>query len=181
MTGLVASAVILFTILFFLPYFKYLPQTTLAAIVLFAATGLIETHDFVYFYMMRSWVDMAVLAACSLMTLLAGVEVRCVAGCGHLCGRARLRYVLRFGRAGQSAYPFAGPGGVRECACAHRQGSCSRSVCRSCWSSRTCRNLFSRCTAATPTISVSTGTYYNDQTVTISNGGLGTIYYTTNG
>ena len=68
--------VILITILFMLPYFKYLPQTTLAAVVLYAAWGLIEAHDIVYFFHLRAWADLAIVAACSLVTLLAGVEVR---------------------------------------------------------------------------------------------------------
>ena len=76
LTGFIASIIILFTILFMLPYFKYLPETTLAAIVLFAAYGLVEVEDLVYFYHLRAWSDMAITAACFFITLLAGVEVR---------------------------------------------------------------------------------------------------------
>ena len=58
-----------------LPYFKYLPQTTLAAVVLFAVYGLLEFEDLIYFYHLRAWVDMAIAVACFLVTVLAGVEV----------------------------------------------------------------------------------------------------------
>ena len=64
------------TILFMLPYFKYLPQTTLAAIVLYAAWGLVETEDLVYFYRLRAWSDLIIAAFTYSVTLLAGVEVR---------------------------------------------------------------------------------------------------------
>ena len=75
LTGFIASLVILMTILFMLPYFKYLPETTLAAIVLYAALGLVEVDDLVYFYRLRAWSDIAITFACFLVTVLAGVEV----------------------------------------------------------------------------------------------------------
>jgi MFS superfamily sulfate permease-like transporter len=78
LTGFFASLLILITILFLLPYFKFLPQTTLAAIVLFAAYGLVDLQDLVYFYRLRAWADLAITAACFSITVLAGVEVRSV-------------------------------------------------------------------------------------------------------
>jgi len=74
--SLVAAVILLFTILFMLPLFADLPQTTLATIVMYAAYSLIELEDLVFFYHLRAWRDLAITTACFLMTLLAGVEVR---------------------------------------------------------------------------------------------------------
>jgi len=77
LASLVATVILLFTILFMLPLFADLPLTTLATIVMYAAYSLIELEDIVFFYHLRAWRDMAITVACFLMTLLAGVEVRC--------------------------------------------------------------------------------------------------------
>ena len=73
--GLVAGMVVLFVILFALPLFYFLPKAALASIILVAACGLIEVHDFVFLYKLRAWTDVGLLCTTFFVTIIVSIEV----------------------------------------------------------------------------------------------------------
>ncbi|KCV73239.1 hypothetical protein H696_00780 [Fonticula alba] len=75
MHGLIASIFVLFTILFLLPMFQWLPLSTLAAIVMYAAYSLLEWHDYFFMWRIRAYSDLAMAAATFLVTVLVSVEI----------------------------------------------------------------------------------------------------------
>lgn len=75
MTGVVASFIVLATCLFLMPVFKHLPKTTIAAIILFAASKLIELDDILYLFRMHAWIETALALLTFVITFLFGPEI----------------------------------------------------------------------------------------------------------
>lgn len=73
-TGLVASTVVLFTFLFLMQAFFFLPKATIAAIILFAASKLIELDDIIFLVKIRAWIEAALALVTFLFTFLFGPE-----------------------------------------------------------------------------------------------------------
>jgi len=74
MAGAITGIYAMFTTLFLLFLFYYLPMAILGSIVTFAAYKLIEWHDFIYFYKVRAWQDLIIALTCFAITFLIGVE-----------------------------------------------------------------------------------------------------------
>lgn len=42
---------------------------------MFAAYGLLDVHEFVYFFRIKAWPELAIAFSCTLITYMLGVEV----------------------------------------------------------------------------------------------------------
>ncbi len=73
LASIITSAMIALTLLFLTDYFYYLPTVTLAAIIIVAVTGLIDTHEPVHLYKVKKQ-DFISWVVTFLTTLLLGVE-----------------------------------------------------------------------------------------------------------
>jgi len=80
MFTLIASFVILFSLLFLGPVFYYLPKVIMSAVIIVAAYGLLEFEDIVFVWKMKGWKDMAVMLVTFVITLSISVEVGIMAG-----------------------------------------------------------------------------------------------------
>lgn len=74
LAGIVTGVIILFTILFLLPAFYYLPKAVMASIVVVAAAGLLEMHDLQFMIRIRAWTDLLLSLMTFLITLFWSVE-----------------------------------------------------------------------------------------------------------
>lgn len=73
LASLLTALFIALTLLFFTPLFTYLPNAVLAAIVMVAVAGLIDTKEFFHLYALKR-IDAATLAITFATTLLIGIE-----------------------------------------------------------------------------------------------------------
>ncbi|KAJ1549350.1 Solute carrier 26, partial [Cladochytrium tenue] len=73
--GFVTGVIILVTIVALLPLFYFLPKAVCSAIIVVAATKLIELHDVVFILKLRAWNDLGLLLLTFLSTLLVSIEV----------------------------------------------------------------------------------------------------------
>jgi high affinity sulfate transporter 1 len=72
--GFVTSIVVLLTILFAGPLFYYLPKVVMAAIIMVAATGLIELEDIVFMTKVRAYRDIFLFFLTFLLTIFLGID-----------------------------------------------------------------------------------------------------------
>ncbi|MEM1347794.1 MAG: solute carrier family 26 protein [Myxococcota bacterium] len=81
MASLVTAAVIAISLLFFTPLFYFLPQTVLAAIIMTAVFGLIDTHEVAHLWKVKRS-DLALLGLTFFATLGLGIEQGILLGVG---------------------------------------------------------------------------------------------------
>ncbi|KAJ3356533.1 Solute carrier 26 [Entophlyctis luteolus] len=74
-SGLVTAFIVLITMLYLLPAFYFLPKAACSAIIVVAATRLIEMHDIEFIIRMRAWNDLGLLLLTFLTTLFVSIEV----------------------------------------------------------------------------------------------------------
>jgi len=72
--GLVTSAVVLVTMLFAGPLFYYLPKVVMAAIIMVAATGLIELEDIIFMAKVRAYRDIFLFFLTFFLTIFLGID-----------------------------------------------------------------------------------------------------------
>ncbi|KAJ3532661.1 hypothetical protein NM688_g7391 [Phlebia brevispora] len=77
MASLVCSFVVLLAIFFLLPWLYYLPKCVLAAIICLVVFSLLAEapHDVRFFWKMRAWVDLSLMALTFFFTIIWNVEV----------------------------------------------------------------------------------------------------------
>jgi sulfate permease, SulP family len=75
----VSATLVLLTLLFLTPLFRYLPKAALAAVVIVAVSSLIDVRQAVYLFRLRK-ADGVVLLVTFLATLLAGVQTGVLSG-----------------------------------------------------------------------------------------------------
>ncbi|KAI9366042.1 sulfate transporter family-domain-containing protein [Zopfochytrium polystomum] len=73
--GLITGIIILVTIIALLPLFYFLPKAVCSAIIVVAATKLIEIHDFLFIFRLGAWSDLGLLLLTFLSTLFISIEV----------------------------------------------------------------------------------------------------------
>jgi MFS superfamily sulfate permease-like transporter len=73
-SSLVAGVMLLMAILFLMPFFAHMPTAVTAAIIFYVATSLLETHDLIFCYRMRQWVDLSLLVSMAAVTFFFGVD-----------------------------------------------------------------------------------------------------------
>ncbi|KAJ3298448.1 Solute carrier 26 [Rhizoclosmatium sp. JEL0117] len=74
-SGFITSLIILFTMLFLLPFFYFLPKAICSSIIVVAASKLIELHDIQFILQVQAWNDLGLLLMTFLTTLLVSIEV----------------------------------------------------------------------------------------------------------
>ncbi|KAL6063515.1 putative sulfate transporter [Balamuthia mandrillaris] len=80
--GVVTALIMIMAILFLQPVFYYLPKTTLAAIIIVAALGLLELEDLFFLIKIRAWGALFLFVATLVLTLSLGVELGIVVSLG---------------------------------------------------------------------------------------------------
>lgn len=77
MASLVCSAIVLLATFFLLPWLYYLPKCVLASIICLIVFSLLAEapHDLKFFWKMRAWVDLSLMALTFLLTIIWDVEV----------------------------------------------------------------------------------------------------------
>lgn len=75
MSGLAASTLVLATVLFLMQIFYYLPKCTIAAIIMVAASKLVEYHDIIFLYHIRAWKEIALALITLVVTFILGPEI----------------------------------------------------------------------------------------------------------
>jgi len=73
--NLVCATIILFTILFLLPLFYFLPKCTMAAVVFFSGFGLLEFETLLFLIKIRAYVDIFLFCMTLAITLAVNVQV----------------------------------------------------------------------------------------------------------
>lgn len=74
LAGFFAGLIVLLVILYALPLFHHLPRAALASVILKAASGLVETHDFKFLWQLRAYKDLALVGCPFFATILISVE-----------------------------------------------------------------------------------------------------------
>ncbi|OCH93490.1 sulfate anion transporter [Obba rivulosa] len=77
MASIVCSTIVLMAIVFLLPWLYYLPKCVLAAIICLIVFSLIEElpHDLIFYWKMRSWIDLLLMSLTFIFTIVWNVEV----------------------------------------------------------------------------------------------------------
>ena len=75
LAGLVTAGLNLITILFLMPLFHWLPKSTAAAIVMFAAAKLIHFDVIMFLWRIKAWIDIALAGVTLLLTFFLGPEI----------------------------------------------------------------------------------------------------------
>ncbi|KAJ3162548.1 Solute carrier 26, partial [Irineochytrium annulatum] len=73
--GFVTGIVVLVAIVALLPWFYFLPKAVCSAIIVVAATKLIELHDIYFIFNLRAWKDLGLLMMTFVTTLVISIEV----------------------------------------------------------------------------------------------------------
>jgi high affinity sulfate transporter 1 len=73
--SIVAAFVVLGTIFFLGPVFSYMPRVCGSAIIVVAALNLVEVHDVVFLWRLRSWTSLSLFLFTFIVTVLEGVEL----------------------------------------------------------------------------------------------------------
>jgi len=73
-SGVFSVGIIYLTIKYLLPYFRYLPIPTMAAIISIAALGLIEVSDIVYFFKVKSYSDILLMLLIFFTTIFFSIS-----------------------------------------------------------------------------------------------------------
>lgn len=73
--GLYASCLVLFTILFLMPLFFYLPRVAIAAVIVYAAARMIHLHHFFFVLKLRAWREVSQTLITLVLTFCLGPEV----------------------------------------------------------------------------------------------------------
>ncbi|KAJ3129918.1 Solute carrier 26 [Nowakowskiella sp. JEL0407] len=74
LSGFITGIAIVFTILFFLPYFYFLPKAVCSSIIVVAAFKLVEFEEVHFILQLRAWGDLGQLLMTFLTTLLISIE-----------------------------------------------------------------------------------------------------------
>lgn len=74
LSGVITGFIVLFTILFALPIFYYLPYCVMASIVVMAASALLEFEDIHFLFQIRAWGDIFLMSLTFLVTIFWSVE-----------------------------------------------------------------------------------------------------------
>lgn len=75
MFAVIASTVILITILFAGPMFHFLPKVVMGAVIVVAAVGMVELEDVVFYWQLRAWQELLLVLITFLFTIVLGVEL----------------------------------------------------------------------------------------------------------
>ncbi|GBE80856.1 Putative sulfate transporter [Sparassis crispa] len=77
MSSLVCSAIVLLAIFFLLPWLYYLPKCVLASVICLVVFTLFAEvpHDVIFYWRLRSWVDLLLMALTFVFTVVWNVEV----------------------------------------------------------------------------------------------------------
>lgn len=77
MASLICSSIVLLAIFFLLPWLYYLPKCVLASIICLVVFSLLAEvpHDVKFFWRMRAWVDLALMALTFFCTIIWNVEI----------------------------------------------------------------------------------------------------------
>eukprot|EP00026_Physarum_polycephalum_P010670 Phypoly_transcript_10839.p1 GENE.Phypoly_transcript_10839~~Phypoly_transcript_10839.p1 ORF type:complete len:414 (+),score=66.40 Phypoly_transcript_10839:25-1242(+) len=75
LSGFITSLVILFTLLFLMPVFKYLPLAVNSSILVMAGIGLLDFADIIFLWKVRAWVDLILLTMTALVTFIFSASV----------------------------------------------------------------------------------------------------------
>lgn len=73
-TNLVSAFIALFTMLFMMPLFKPMPTMVTGAIIFFVGTTLLETHELIFTFKLRQWMDFGLNVAMIFITFIFGVD-----------------------------------------------------------------------------------------------------------
>lgn len=73
--SIVAAFVVLGTIFFLGPVFSFMPRVCGSAIIVVAALNLVEIHDVVFLWRLRSWTSLSLFLFTFVVTVLEGVEL----------------------------------------------------------------------------------------------------------
>ncbi|PRP85219.1 hypothetical protein PROFUN_06989 [Planoprotostelium fungivorum] len=73
--SLITATIVLFCILFFLPYLEYLPKVTMSAVIINAAFGLFEVHELFFLWKIRAYKDISLFLTSFIATNIFGVEL----------------------------------------------------------------------------------------------------------
>eukprot|EP00842_Homolaphlyctis_polyrhiza_P000674 jgi/Hompol1/1607/HPOL_005656-RA len=74
-SGLVTGIIVMFTIIWLLPYFEYLPKAVCSSIIIVAALKLIELEDVHFILRLHAWNDLGLLLLTFCSTILISIEV----------------------------------------------------------------------------------------------------------
>jgi len=80
--SLIAATIILFTILFLLPLFYYLPKCIMAAVVFFAGFGLLEVENLHFLWKIRAFVDIFLYFMTFVITLAVSIQIGVIVSIG---------------------------------------------------------------------------------------------------
>lgn len=78
--GMVHAVVLLFVLLFLMPYAALIPMPTIAAILFMVAYNMSEWREFVHIFKQKAWTDIAVLVVTFMLTVIFDLVVAIVAG-----------------------------------------------------------------------------------------------------
>ncbi|EPZ33207.1 sulfate transporter domain-containing protein [Rozella allomycis CSF55] len=74
LSGFISSVIILFTTLFFLPLFKYLPRATMSSVIFVAALKLFEFEPLNFIWQIKAYKELCMFLGTFLITLFISVE-----------------------------------------------------------------------------------------------------------
>ena len=75
LSGFFSGVLVFFVTCFLLPLFYYLPRPVCSSIIVVAALGLIELHDFIFIWKLRAWNDLGLLSLTFFSTLFFSIQV----------------------------------------------------------------------------------------------------------
>ncbi|HVP02995.1 MAG TPA: SulP family inorganic anion transporter [Solirubrobacteraceae bacterium] len=98
---LIATALIVVTVLFLTPLFKNLPEAVLAALIIFAVSGLWKIREFKEYYgvsRVEFWLGLATMTGVLVFDVLPGLLIGVVAMLVYFISRASTAHVVTLGR-----------------------------------------------------------------------------------
>jgi len=106
--SLVASTMVLLTILFLGPVFYFLPRVVMSSILFVAASSLFEWEDLIFFYHVSAWIDILLMFITFGATLFLGVSIGIIISIGIslfiVLKHTTLPHIAVLGKNGEGQY-----------------------------------------------------------------------------